>query len=377
MAPFVDLNSNGIYEPLSGEYPDIKGDQALWWVFSDNGPTHTVTHGRPMGVEVQSMAYAYSRGTLIDNVVYYVYKIINRSLNSYSGMRFGLWDDTNLGYYDDGFLGCDSVYRMGITYNGTSDDGALASPSHPPNSYGTDIPVAGMTMVVVPGDAGTTYVPAGSFIYYDDGTTPTVDTQFNNYLHAKHGNGVHYVHDTTGNDFMGTLSGPDCDFVFTGDPADTAQWSECSRHDHPGDRRFILTTGDFNLSAGGSQHFVVALVTTNPDTLNGCSHISFDSIRIVADTAWAVYYNPPPPNVVENTNLPEAVKIYPNPTTGNIVIQGAEHVSINVYNVFGQIIKKSYDANEISIAEFPAGVYLIKLFDEQGRVMKQDKIIKL
>jgi hypothetical protein len=82
MAPFADLNGNGIYEPLLGEYPDVPGDQALWWVFSDNGPTHSLTHGRPLGVEVHAMAYAYRRGTLIDNVIYYDYNIVNKSANN-------------------------------------------------------------------------------------------------------------------------------------------------------------------------------------------------------------------------------------------------------------------------------------------------------
>jgi hypothetical protein len=70
MAPFVDINGNGIYEPLLGEYPDIKGDEALWWIWSDNGPTHTETNGRPLDVEVHAMAYGYNRGTLINNVIY-------------------------------------------------------------------------------------------------------------------------------------------------------------------------------------------------------------------------------------------------------------------------------------------------------------------
>ncbi|NCX95147.1 MAG: hypothetical protein EBX41_01835, partial [Chitinophagia bacterium] len=36
-APFVDLNNNGSYEPENGEYPDIRGDQFIWWVCNDAG----------------------------------------------------------------------------------------------------------------------------------------------------------------------------------------------------------------------------------------------------------------------------------------------------------------------------------------------------
>ena len=47
MAPYVDVDGDGKYNPLQGDYPNILGDQALWWVFSDNGPTHTQTNGTP------------------------------------------------------------------------------------------------------------------------------------------------------------------------------------------------------------------------------------------------------------------------------------------------------------------------------------------
>ncbi len=383
MAPFIDLNGNGTYEPLAGEYPDIKGDQALWWVFSDKGSTHNETNGRPLGVEVQSMAYAYNRGTLIDNVVYYDYKIINRSTNSYSGMRIGLWDDVDLGYYNDDYIGYDSTHRMGVAYNGTSDDGLLASPSHPHNSYGKNIPVVGMTMIVAPGDVGTSYAPAGSFINYTNGyDPPTVDTEYNNYLHAKSKDGRHYIHDTTDIDFMGIPSGPDVDFVFTGDPGDTNQWSECSKRDNPGDRRFILTTGDFSLSAGGSQHFVLALVTTDPDTMNGCGSVTFDSIKIVADTAWAVYHNPPPPNSVNNIELAAAISIYPNPAHDlpyiEHVYEPQNEAFITVYNSIGQTIAVAIDKaqtkDKIDISKLVPGAYY--LLYRSGNIQRGMSFIK-
>jgi hypothetical protein len=37
LAPFVDVNSDGIYNPMHGDYPDIKGDQSIWWVMNDVG----------------------------------------------------------------------------------------------------------------------------------------------------------------------------------------------------------------------------------------------------------------------------------------------------------------------------------------------------
>ncbi len=60
LAPFVDLNGDGIYNPLNGDYPEIKGDQMLWWVMNDNFGTHRETDGVALGIEIHSKAYAYS-----------------------------------------------------------------------------------------------------------------------------------------------------------------------------------------------------------------------------------------------------------------------------------------------------------------------------
>ena len=37
LAPFVDQKGDGIYDPTEGDYPDIEGDQAIWWVMNDVG----------------------------------------------------------------------------------------------------------------------------------------------------------------------------------------------------------------------------------------------------------------------------------------------------------------------------------------------------
>lgn len=384
MAPFVDLNGNGIYEPLLGEYPDIKGDQALWQVFNDNGPAHSETHGRPLKVEVHLMTYGYHRGTLIDNVIYYEYSIINKSANNYHNFRMGFWDDMDLGYYFDDFIGFDSTWRMGITYNGNPDDGITVG--HPLNSYGRSIPIVGITAISLPGDVPGSPTPLGTFDYYRNDTSnlgnPQVDTQYNNLMH-----GFDRMHEHFTNDFVGPGvpstgigSGSLTNYVFTGNPATAGTWSECGAGNTPGDRRFLMTTGDFNLNAGATQKIVMALVTTNPDTLGGCPNTDFTKLEIVADTAWHNYHNSA--TGIGNEVKAATLRVYPNPANSQLIIEypgnvtGNEHISI--YNSIGQLMNVSLTTlpqkTIANIADLPNGVYVV-LF-QNGQTSESKLFIK-
>ena len=381
MAPFVDVNSNGIYEPLLGDYPDIKGDEALWWVFSDNGPTHTETNGKPLGVEVHTMCYGYGRGTLIDNVIYYEYTVTNKSLRNYTNFRIALFSDADLGYFNDDFIGFDSVRRMGILYNGTADDGAFAS--HPANSYGTHVPVTGITLMQMPGDAGAAHVPVGNFDYYNNDNSgignPTVDTEFNNYIRGKWRNGNRYTKDFVGHSLppLPTGTGPVVNYVYPGDPSDTSQWSECAASDMPGDRRFIISSNDFSLAAGETKKLVMALVVTDTNQ-GGCPGVGFHDVRVVADTAWSVYTNPPPPipAAVNNINKQNAaIRVYPNPAHDKLIITaqtGKIDVSgILIYNTLGQLMHVPITENgagiEANLEGLPNGIYFLLCQNMEGQ----------
>jgi Concanavalin A-like lectin/glucanases superfamily/Secretion system C-terminal sorting domain len=79
---------------------------------------------------------------------------------------------------------------------------------------------------------------------------------------------------------------------------------------------------------------------------------------------------------VMNANSSAKVSIAPNPTTGEINIAGAGKVGIKFYNSVGQLVKEVSSADKVSIAELPAAIYLIKLFDERGELIYYDKVIK-
>jgi len=108
------------------------------------------------------------------------------------------------------------------------------------------------------------------------------------------------------------------------------------------------------------------LLTMSYDTAAGICYVN--SISYYKQIAYAGISQQ-----IENTKI----IIAPNPTTGNISINGAGHVSIKIYNIIGKLIKEENNTDNISIAEFPSGMYFIKLFNEQGQMIKQDKIIKL
>jgi len=76
LAPFFDRNQNGVYEPMEGDFPKIKGDQATWWVYNDVGNIHGSSMGEAIRMEIQVMAYAYENGVdAINNATFYEYKL--------------------------------------------------------------------------------------------------------------------------------------------------------------------------------------------------------------------------------------------------------------------------------------------------------------
>ncbi len=157
IAPFVDGNSNGYYEPdlrddqgFATEYPayDITGDlgcqarvfgdQTLWWVFNDNGNIHGETNGFPLGLEIRAQAFEFATNNALNNMTFYNYEIINRSTFSVNQTYFGIWTDPDLGYYADDYAGCDVGRGLGYVYNGDELDETVKGYGENPPAVGVD-----------------------------------------------------------------------------------------------------------------------------------------------------------------------------------------------------------------------------------------------
>ena len=144
LAPFSDRIGNGIYEPYDGDYPEIRGDQALFFIYNDDRGFHAESNGEKLKIEIQGMAYAFDlpNDTAFKNTIFLHCKIINRSQNTYTGTWFGVFSDIDLGYANDDFVGCDPGRSMYYVYNGTPIDGTGQY-----NAYGANPPVQAVVIL--------------------------------------------------------------------------------------------------------------------------------------------------------------------------------------------------------------------------------------
>lgn len=171
LAPFYDMNGDGVYNYQDGDYPYydfdnslcpsalpegamidtgmeskqftlsdqvLKGDKTIWWVFNDKGNIHA-TEGAAIGMEIRAQAFGFATNDEINNMTFYSYEIINRSTYRLTQTYFSQWVDTDLGDAWDDFVGCDVMRGLGYCYNGKDPDG-----TGKPQDYGAQPPAVGV-----------------------------------------------------------------------------------------------------------------------------------------------------------------------------------------------------------------------------------------
>ncbi|MCB2221849.1 MAG: T9SS type A sorting domain-containing protein [Bacteroidetes bacterium] len=304
IAPFFDQNGNGIYEPMQGDAPRIKGDQAIFFVFNDVRGTHTETDGVPLGIEIHAMAYAFDEpaDSALWNTIFFNFKIINRSDTNYHDVYLGLFTDTYLGYNWDDRIECDVQNGMYFTYNSESIDGN----ENDSLAYGPNPPAQGIMLLGGPfmepdeidnpkydnlgnlicseainglgfgdGIVDNERLGMSSFIYFNSGGNgniddPAIAPQYYTYLKGLWKNGDPLLYGGWG--FPGYSVGPECRYMWPGDsdPVNWGTgciwpnggynqngyyWTEEESGANPNDRRGLGSIGPFDLAAGESFEF--------------------------------------------------------------------------------------------------------------------------
>jgi hypothetical protein len=72
----------------------------------------------------------------------------------------------------------------------------------------------------------------------------------------------------------------------------------------------------------------------------------------------------------------ENVRLYPNPTSGNVYLYGAAHAQISVYDSYGRLVFSvdDFTGNTLSFSVLPKGVYLLKI-ERADHAVIQEKVV--
>lgn len=392
LAPFVDVNGNGIYDPLTGgDYPEMAGDQMLYCIFNDQFAPHGETGGLPLGVEIHATAYAYVCPAIADSnkvlnyTTFFKYAIYNRSVNNYTNCYVGLFQDFDMGYAFDDFVGAYPPANMFYAYNGDINDGSQPFPmagtygANPPtqSTVFLDGPVAETNDGIDNDNDGTTDEQGEvnlltHFMYHNNDFTvtgnPEEASDYYGYLQAQWKDSTSLTYG--GNGYGGTT---DTSFIYPDLPF-TSGWNEGNVSNLPNDRRGIGSAGPFNLDAGQKTTFEFAMVYSRDTTLAQNNPLAYT--HMVNDVNkvrnWYANNNAPscmPWNVgIAEPSQPATLQLYPNPASDeiNLVYGKAEaNAAYFVYNMQGQLLLQgklaSGGTTAIAINELTPGMYFIQL----------------
>lgn len=383
-SPFYDHNSDGTYDVYDGDYPILKGEEMLRWIFNDNYSIHTAGLAPSMGAEIQADFYGCSDPDVtnpINRTTFLEYNIINRSSRSYKNLYIGLNMDADIGGYNDDYVRCNVGANTVQFYNGDSFDANVGGAS----GYGNAAPVQSFTILKI--DGQTTQPLMDRFTYYNNsGGSPIGDPvdyeDHYNYLRGIWLDNSNMVYGGDGYPTGPLINSPPCKYMFPGDSDPTHigtfgvnpgfAWTEentgvVPSSNTPGDRRGLMSMGPFNLSAGESIRVVFALITTQDSTITTDSLLK-KNIHEVNEITLGYQNETLPCNVGISLNVNEEdpgdkVTLFPSPTRDWLNIQTSLQITkTEILNMQGSVINTYNNINHMNLESLTEGMYFARVY---------------
>jgi len=418
LAPFKDWNNDGIYNPYAGDFPLIKGDETVLFIFNDDRKPHADSKGNKLRLEVIAMAYSFdcNADSALWNTVFLNYKITNRSSVTYDSSYIGLFVDTDLGDALDDYIASDVTRGAFYAYNGDSIDG-----SGSPHDYGANPPAQAVVFLSgakmdddgIDNTAGICDVGLNGFNFgngivddehlgmsgfmafqsmgtYIPITSPDTAADYYNYLRGNWKDGARMQYWGLGHPGAGA-TGPVCNYQYPGDSdpcnwgtggepvAHPPYWTDEQAGNTPYDRIGMGSTGPFTFKPGDMQELDFAFVYgrdfTDPNALAAIPVMNqrIDSIK----SYFRKDHTPCGSSIsgIDDNQKPDSqFNIYPNPANDYITIEANFSSEIEIFNIQGQLIKSmdtNGDKTNIDISGFSRGMYFVKLKSEKNIEVKK------
>lgn len=388
LAPYMDVNSDAVYDPMDGDYPMIKGDQAIYTIFNDNYLPHQSSGGQAIGVEVHLMAYAYgpcnitTSNPFLNYTTFYNFKVINRSsfpvLNTYAS----LFNDLDIGSYMDDFVGSDVTDHYAYSYNNSTSPSnepaigivQLKGPIESSNSIDDDFdgtidePLEQMSMT--------------NFMYFNNSfpgvplsqDDPSNANEYFQYMSGFWRDGTPL---TCGGSGYGGSTPTKFAYpsnTYTNGPCGSTSWAETGAGS---DKKFVMSSGPYEMQPGAVNELEYAYI------------VSFDSITnnplakldVDVQALHSIY------NSTLNQCLTTSIKaqknqttfiLSPNPTNEILNISSnlkTNGFKIEVIDALGKILiseeYKELNQTSINVSNLNSGIYFIKVISGENNSTKK------
>lgn len=259
LAPFIDVDGDGIYDPSKGDYPCIKGDKATYIILNESALPRTESGGEQMDIELHYMFYQFEASDFVNNTTFLELTVHNRGDFHYNDFKTSVFMDPDIGFPDDDYIGTLPEKNLSYCYNAEPfDPGYSDMPG-----YGDYPPAIGVKLL---------NSPLGSSVYFerpdDSGIIGfTGPASYRNFMEAKWGDGTPFYKWGTGHENSEGVSDELTNFVYTGNPLTKEGWSERNidgegKENNLGGRRFLQTAESKVLNSGDKIIYDFAVIVS-------------------------------------------------------------------------------------------------------------------
>lgn len=388
-AEYWDIDGDGVYNPANGDYPilGIRGcgvpivpTQMSWAAFELRGmESDTVVFEG----SVNLFTFGCQEDNALNDAVFSVHKIKNRSTTTFQDMYWGTFTDPDIGCPDNDYVGSFPDRLSSFIYNATPEDSPCPSLTEE-MTFG-DNPLAwGMDVYRGPIAEMGTAAPFSAITYYNQAqegilpatTAPVTVAETYNYLQGKWRDGSLLT--VGGNGYGGEEA---TSFAFPGFPEQEGGWTEWEAENAPGDRQLVHAYGPFDYLPGAVNEFIAAYTVFDGegDHLEKVSGLrgQIDQLQAYFDACFEVEGpgSPPCMQVFTSTDAPKRtempVTVFPNPATDLIYIDAPLIPSqLILLDQLGRVVRQG-DSSPLQVSGLPGGVYYLQMQVGQQRLVKK------